>query len=213
MGLELKNILEAALLASHTPLTIEQLTELFEAFERPSHTELAMAVHALVADCAGRGVELVEVASGFRYQITSEAHVYVGRLTTERQGKYSRASLETLALIAYRQPITRAEIEGVRGVAVSSQIIRSLEEREWIRVLGHREVPGRPALYGTTRGFLDYFKLKNLDDLPTLAELRNLDALAPEFDWQADPLAAQIARSDVYPTAQDGLAQSTNEAL
>jgi segregation and condensation protein B len=179
----LKQILEAAILASHQPLTIEQLSELFDEATRPTHNDLAQCLESLSADCDVRGVELVEVASGFRYQIKTSVYAQVGRLWTERQSKYSRALLETLSLIAYRQPITRPEIEAVRGVAVSSQIIRTLEEREWIRVVGHREVPGRPALFGTTRAFLDYFKLKSLEDLPTLSEIKDLDEMAPELDF------------------------------
>jgi len=177
----LKPIIEAALLAAGQPLTIAQLSELFDEGQRPSHTQLAQVLETLAADCAERGVELVEVASGFRYQVKHQVHAHVARLWTERQSRYSRALLETLALIAYRQPITRGEIEAVRGVAVSTQIIKTLEEREWIRVIGHRDVPGRPALYGTTRSFLDYFNLKSLDQLPTLAEIRDLDAMEPEL--------------------------------
>ena len=179
----IKPIIEAALLAAGQPLTIAQLSELFDEGMRPSHTELAKVLEALADDCAGRGVELVEVASGFRYQVRNQVHAWVARLWTERQSRYSRALLETLALIAYRQPITRGEIEAVRGVAVSTQIIKTLEEREWIRVIGHRDVPGRPALYGTTRNFLDYFNLKSLDQLPTLAEIRDLDAMEPELSF------------------------------
>jgi segregation and condensation protein B len=179
----LKFILEAAILASHQPLTIEQLSDLFDEALRPSHNELAQTLELLSADCAERGVELVEVASGFRYQIKTVVYPHVAKLWTERQSKYSRALLETLSLIAYRQPITRAEIEAVRGVAVSSHIVRTLEEREWIRVVGHREVPGRPALFGTTRAFLDYFKLKSLEELPTLSEIKDLDDREPELDF------------------------------
>ena len=179
----LKFILEAAVLASHQPLSIEQLSELFDAPVRPSHQELAQTLEALSADCEGRGVELVEVASGFRYQIKTDVYPHVAKLWAERQSKYSRALLETLSLIAYRQPITRAEIEAVRGVAVSSNIVRTLEEREWIRVVGHREVPGRPALFGTTRGFLNYFKLKSLEDLPTLSEIKDLDDREVELNF------------------------------
>jgi len=178
---QLKRIIEAALLAAGQPLTIGQLGDLFEEEERPAHTQLAMAVESLGQDCASRGVELVEVASGFRYQVRTDVHVYVTRLWTERQSRYSRALMETLALIAYRQPITRGEIEAVRGVAVSTQIIKTLEEREWIRVIGHRDVPGRPALFGTTRAFLDYFGLRSLDQLPTLAEIRDLDSIEPQL--------------------------------
>ena len=177
----LKRIIEAALLAAGQPLSVGQLSDLFEEDERPAHTQLAMALESLSQDCAQRGVELVEVASGFRYQVRTEVHSYVTRLWTERQSRYSRALMETLALIAYRQPITRGEIEAVRGVAVSTQIIKTLEEREWVRVIGHRDVPGRPALFGTTRGFLDYFGLKSLDQLPTLAEIRDLDSIEPQL--------------------------------
>jgi segregation and condensation protein B len=191
MNQPLHFILEAAIMASHQPLSIEQLSELFDESARPSHTDIAQTLEALSAQCAERGVELVEVASGFRYQIKTSVYPHVARLWTERQSKYSRALLETLSLIAYRQPITRPEIEAVRGVAVSSHIIRTLEEREWIRVVGHREVPGRPALFGTTRGFLDYFKLKSLEDLPTLSEIKDLDDAAPEFDFGA-PLIAPL---------------------
>ncbi|MCB1598986.1 MAG: SMC-Scp complex subunit ScpB [Xanthomonadales bacterium] len=179
----LKPIIEAAILAAGQPLTIAQISELFDESERPSHTEVAQALESLAADCAERGVELVEVASGFRYQVKTQVHAHVARLWTERQSKYSRALLETLSLIAYRQPITRGEIEAVRGVAVSTNIIKTLEEREWIRVIGHRDVPGRPALYGTTRAFLDYFGLKSLDQLPTLAEIRDLDSMEPELSF------------------------------
>ncbi|MBK8069458.1 MAG: SMC-Scp complex subunit ScpB [Rhodanobacteraceae bacterium] len=202
----LKPILEAALLAAGQPLTIAQLSELFDEDGRHTHTELAQALESLAADCEGRGVELVEVASGFRYQVRASVHAHVARLWTERQSKYSRALLETLALIAYRQPITRGEIEAVRGVAVSTQIIKTLEEREWIRVIGHRDVPGRPALYGTTRAFLDYFNLRSLDELPTLAEIRDLDAMEPELSFpdskpaaDAAPASSQSPRSKPLP--------------
>jgi len=194
---ELKAIIEAALLAAGQPLSISQMGELFEEGARPTHTELAQVLEALTADCDGRGVELVEVASGFRYQVKALVHSYVARLWTERQSRYSRALLETLALIAYRQPITRGEIEAVRGVAVSTQIIKTLEEREWIRVIGHRDVPGRPALFGTTRSFLDYFNLKSLDELPTLAEIRDL-AMEPELSFpERDGAGASTARPPV----------------
>jgi segregation and condensation protein B len=196
----LKFILEAAILAAHQPLSIEQLSDLFDESVRPTHNELAQALEGMSADCADRGVELVEVASGFRYQIKTDVYPHVAKLWTERQSKYSRALLETLSLIAYRQPITRAEIEAVRGVAVSSHIVRTLEEREWIRVVGHREVPGRPALYSTTRAFLDYFKLKSLEDLPTLSEIKDLDNMAPELDFAPLPKSAQV---QVEANAQD----------
>lgn len=189
----LKPIVEAALLASGQALSLAQLGELFDDGERPTQTDLANTIEALKSDCSGRGVELVEVASGFRYQVRTEVHARISRLWTERQTRYSRALMETLALIAYRQPITRGEIEAVRGVAVSTQIIRTLEEREWIRAVGHRDVPGRPALYGTTRAFLDYFGLRSLDELPTLAQLKDLDALEPQLAFPADGAAVAAA--------------------
>lgn len=199
---DLKPIIEAAILAAGQPLTIAQLSELFDEAERPSHTELAQVLESLSADCAERGVELVEVASGFRYQVKSQVHAHVARLWTERQSKYSRALLETLSLIAYRQPITRGEIEAVRGVAVSTNIVKTLEEREWIRVIGHRDVPGRPALYGTTRAFLDYFGLKSLDQLPTLAEIRDLDSMEPELSFpERETTTATTVKVEPVPLA------------
>jgi segregation and condensation protein B len=177
----LKRIIEAALLASGTPLTPTQLLALFGDNEATSHDEISRAIASLQADCESRGIELVEVASGFRYQVRQDVHAWVARLWTERPSRYSRALLETLALIAYRQPITRAEIEQIRGVAVSTHIVKTLEEREWIRVVGHRDVPGKPALFGTTRGFLDYFGLKSLDELPSLGEIRDIDEFDPQL--------------------------------
>lgn len=177
----LKRIVEAALLAAGNPLTAAQLLALFGENEATSHDDIARAIESLQADCEPRGIELIEVASGFRYQVRQEVHAWVARLWTERPSRYSRALLETLALIAYRQPITRGEIEQIRGVAVSTHIIKTLEEREWIRVVGHRDVPGRPTLFGTTRGFLDYFNLKSLDELPSLGEIRDIDDLDPQL--------------------------------
>ncbi|HEX7339903.1 MAG TPA: SMC-Scp complex subunit ScpB [Rhodanobacteraceae bacterium] len=195
-SIQLKPILEAALLASSQPLTQLQLEALFAEDEANpvSRTDIATALEALADDCAGRGIELVEVASGFRYQIRKDVHPWVQRLWTERPSRYSRALLETLALIAYRQPITRGEIEQVRGVAVSSNITKTLEEREWIRVVGHRDTPGRPALFGTTRLFLDYFNLKSLDELPPLADILNLEEIDPQLALDdAVPAAANVA--------------------
>jgi segregation and condensation protein B len=190
-----KRIVEAALLAASQPMAQAQLAALFAETEPVGTETIAQAIEELQADCAGRGVELVEVASGFRYQVRQDVHPWVARMWTERQSKYSRALLETLALIAYRQPITRAEIEQIRGVVVSASIIRTLEEREWVRVVGHRDVPGRPALFGTTRLFLDYFNLKSLDQLPPLAEIRDLEDLEPQLplpdgERPAPPLVA-----------------------
>jgi segregation and condensation protein B len=177
----LKRIIEATLLAAAQPLTVQQLLALLGEDTPVSHEDVARALAELADDCAQRGVELKEVASGFRYQVREDVHAWVARLWTERQTKYSRALLETLALIAYRQPITRAEIEQIRGVAVSTSIVKTLEEREWVRVVGHRDVPGRPALFGTTRHFLDYFNLKSLDELPPLAAIRDMDEFDPQL--------------------------------
>ncbi|MDX9768208.1 MAG: SMC-Scp complex subunit ScpB [Ectothiorhodospiraceae bacterium] len=183
----LKRILEAALMAADRPLPLEQLEKLFGEGEVPSRNALKEALEALAADCEGRAFEVREVASGYRMQVRQDYDQWVLRLWDEKPPRYSRAFLETLALIAYRQPITRAEIEDIRGVAVSQHIVKTLSEREWIRVVGHKEVPGRPALLGTTRQFLDYFNLKSLDDLPTLAELRDLDRLHPELALELPP--------------------------
>ncbi|HEX7369641.1 MAG TPA: SMC-Scp complex subunit ScpB [Rhodanobacteraceae bacterium] len=171
---KLNNIVEAALLAAQQPLTLPMLAALFQDTDEVSHEALARAIENLTQASEGRGIELVEVASGFRYQVREAVHPWIARLWAERQTKYSRALLETLALIAYRQPITRGEIEQVRGVAVSTSIMHTLEEREWVRIVGYRDVPGKPALFGTTRQFLDYFNLKSLDQLPTLAEIREI---------------------------------------
>lgn len=188
---QIKRIVEAAILAASQPLSLEQLTAIFAEGEPIASDAIGQALEALKNDYADRGVELVEVASGFRFQVQRDVHMFVSKLWTERLTKYSRALLETLALIAYRQPITRAEIEQIRGVAVSPNIIRTLEEREWVRVLGHRDVPGKPALFGTTKLFLDYFNLASLDQLPPLSEIRDLDDLVPELDLpEAGALAA-----------------------
>ena len=168
----LERILEAALQAAGRPLSLERMRELFDENAAPSLGELRQALERLADDCRSRSVELREVAGGWRLQVRNDYAPWVARLWEERPPRYSRALLETLSLIAYRQPITRGDIEDVRGVAVSSQIIRTLVERDWVRVVGHREVPGRPAMYATTRQFLDYFNLRNLADLPPLAELR-----------------------------------------
>lgn len=182
----IKRIVEAALLAASKPLTVAQLNALFTLDEPAPEGGIGQALEALQAECEGRGVELVEVASGWRYQVKAEVHPWVARLWTERQTKYTRATLETLALIAYRQPITRGEIEQVRGVATSSNIIKALEEREWIRVVGHRDMPGKPELLGTTRGFLDYFGLKRLDELPPLSELKDFGELEPQLPFERE---------------------------
>ena len=168
----LRNVIEAALLAAGGPLPVADLARLFEEGARPSHHAIRAALEALAAEYQGRGIELKETASGFRIQVRPELGAEISRLWPERPARYSRALLETLALIAYRQPITRAEIEAVRGVAVNPNIIRTVIERNWVRVVGHRDVPGHPELLGTTREFLDYFGLRSLDELPPLAQLK-----------------------------------------
>ena len=204
---QITRIVEAALLASSQPLGTAQLSAMFSEDEMPSPGAIAQAVERLQQACEGRGVELVEVASGFRYQVRADVHPWVARLWTERQTRYTRATLETLALIAYRQPVTRGEIEQVRGVAVSSNIIRSLEEREWIRVVGHRDVPGKPALFGTTRTFLDYFGLKSLDELPPLSELKEIGELEPQLALEGEPIPAAAVGSAVNGEAPHDDAQ------
>ncbi|GAA5009565.1 hypothetical protein GCM10025793_20750 [Lysobacter lycopersici] len=214
-------IVEAALLAASQPLTITQLHALFlgDALEEQvSAGEIDTALQELQAACAERGVELVEVASGWRFQVKADVHPWVARLWAERQTKYTRATLETLALIAYRQPITRGEIEQIRGVAVNSNIIKALEEREWIRVVGHRDVPGRPELLGTTRGFLDYFGLQRLDQLPPLSELKDFGELEPQLALGDVAIAASVADdnnsetdSNIDPDSNDADADASED--
>ena len=205
----LKPIIEAAVLASTTPMSIAHLAELFDEAERPTPDQIAQTLHALREDCAQRGVELVEVASGFRFQIKADVFQHLTGLWTERQSRYSRALLETLSLIAYRQPITRGEIEQIRGVAVATSILRTLEEREWVRIVGHRDVPGKPALYGTTRAFLDYFQLRSLDELPPLSALRDLEALEPELALDIDappmPVSPALPEDDDTDSADEAI--------
>ena len=190
----LKQIAEAILLAAARPVTLDQLLALFEENERPERADMRKALEALEGDFDGRGIELVQVASGYRIQVRDEMQTWVSRLWEEKPARYSRALLETLSLIAYRQPITRGEIEEVRGVSVSSSIMKTLQEREWVRVVGPREVPGHPAMYGTTREFLDYFNLKSLDELPSLAELRDLSTIGQELELDlSDIPEAQLA--------------------
>lgn len=191
----LKSIIEAALLTAAEPLSVERLLTLFEQGERPERAAVRAALEELKQDYQGRGVELVEVASGFRFQVRQELTLWVLRLWQERPPRYSRAVLETLALIAYRQPITRAEIEQVRGVSVSSSTLRTLLERNWIKIVGQREVPGRPALYATTRDFLDYFNLKSLAELPPLAELRAIDAVGAALEGDGESLLDSASAS------------------
>jgi segregation and condensation protein B len=177
-----RNVIEAALLAAGRPLQLSELAELFDERARPTNAELKRALATLASEYEARGIEIKETANGFRVQVKRELAGEISRLWPERPPRYSRALLETLALIAYRQPITRAEIEAVRGVAVNSDIIKALLERNWIRVVGLREVPGRPELLGTTREFLDYFGLKSVDELPPLAELKAMGDINVPLD-------------------------------
>lgn len=201
---ELPLILEAILLACDRPLSLDQLAALFPEEERPEASALHEALTELARACECRGIELKQVASGFRFQVKQALAPWVSRLWEEKPQRYTRALLETLALIAYRQPITRGEIEDVRGVSVSSNIIRTLQEREWIRVVGHRDVPGRPAMFATTRQFLDYFNLANLNELPSLSEIRDLDEAARALEnQQTDMLAALSADTDEPEAGED----------
>ena len=208
-------IVEAALLAANQPLTLAQLHGLFPEEQPAPPGSVEQALEQLREACAERGVTLVEVASGFRFQVKEEVHGWVSRLWTERKTKYTRATLETLALIAYRQPITRGEIEQVRGVAVSSNTIQALEEREWIRVVGHRDVPGKPALFGTTKIFLDYFGLKRLEDLPPLSELKDIGELEPQLFDTDIPVPAGIPLPELTEneaTADESESESESDA-
>lgn len=186
IDVELKTIIEAALLAAGRPLSFAELENLFADNERPEPAEIQSALAELAEDCRGRAVELKQVASGYRLQVREAFSPWISRLFEERPGRYSRAFLETLAIIAYRQPVTRGEIEDIRGVAVSSGIVRTLQERGWIQVVGHKEVPGRPALLATTKQFLDYFNLKSLGELPPLPEF--IDDLALQAAPQDQPV-------------------------
>jgi segregation and condensation protein B len=184
-SLPLKQIIEGAILAAETPLTIDQLMQLFEGDE-PERVDVRDALQEIEQECEGRGFELKQVASGYRFQVRSSYGEWVSRLWKEKPPRYSRALLETLALIAYKQPITRGDVEEIRGVAVSTNIMRTLLEREWVRIVGHRDVPGQPALYATTKNFLDYFNLRSLDELPSLAEIKDLTQANEELDMEDD---------------------------
>jgi segregation and condensation protein B len=197
MDLDLvRRIVEAAIMAAPQPLTVSQIYGLFPEEEPAPAGSVEKSISELQQACDDRGVELIEVASGFRFQVKTEVHSWVSRLWSERQTKYTRATLETLALVAYRQPITRGEIEQIRGVTVNPNTIKALEEREWIRVVGHRDVPGKPTLFGTTKAFLDYFGLKSLDALPPLAELKEIPELDPELPFDRAPVVGNAVMSD-----------------
>src|SRR6202142_903601 len=205
-----KNVVEAALLAAGRPLTLEELMSVFDERDGSIADEVRGAIATLTEEYETRGVELKEVSSGYRIQIRAAVAQPVARLWQERPAKYSRALLETLALIAYRQPITRGEIEQIRGVAVNPNIIKTLHERNWIRVVGHRDVPGKPELLGPTRDFLDYFSLKKLDDLPTLAQLKELEDLRVQLSLPgADPEG--LAEADIQPDAAAGIPPADDE--
>ncbi|MDO6424203.1 SMC-Scp complex subunit ScpB [Saccharophagus degradans] len=208
---QLQNIIEGAILAAGEALSIDRILSLFDENEQPEKDDIKQALLAIQEKNAGRGFELVEVASGWRFQVVEDIAMWVNRLWDEKPQKYSRALLETLALVAYRQPITRGDIEDVRGVAVSSHIIKTLVEREWVKVVGHRDVPGRPALYATTRQFLDYFNLKSLDELPTLGELKDIDGLNEDLAFEEAVEASKtedLAESDAQEQAADEAQQA-----
>ncbi len=206
---DLKKILEAALYAAESPLSIDNMLALFiEDGDRPTRDQIRQSLQQLQQDYADRGVALTEVSSGFRFQARQEYAAWISRLWEERPPRYSRALLETLALVAYRQPITRGEIEAVRGVAVSSTIIKTLQERNWIKVVGHKELPGKPALYATTRDFLDYFNLKSLEELPALSDLMEFESagqIEDGSDEGGDAAAAEMAQTaEARPDTVDG---------
>lgn len=192
---QLKRILEAVLMASSQPLNEAALLKVFEESQQPASDDLQAALQELMHECEGRSFELHKVSSGYRFQVRKDYADYVTKLWEEKPARYSRALLETLSLIAYRQPLTRGEIEAVRGVSVSSHIIKTLDERGWIKIVGHRDVPGRPSLYATTKEFLDYFNLASLNDLPSLQEIRDIDEINAELDLhmptEASPEATQ----------------------
>lgn len=221
---ELKNIVEAALLVAGQPLTVDKLLSLFSEDSRPSRDDVLAALKQIENECEHRGIELKQIDKGYRFQTREKYADWIARLSEERPVRYSRALLETLAIIAYRQPVTRGEIEDIRGVAVSSEIVKTLLGREWVRQVGTRDVPGRPALYGTTRGFLEHFNLKNLEELPPLAELRDVEKIAAELNLRlpvdeasetaADPATqTETPESDTTPDdGRDGMEAATEEA-
>ncbi|MFO1436536.1 MAG: SMC-Scp complex subunit ScpB [Gammaproteobacteria bacterium] len=202
-----KQILEAILMVAGEPVPIERMLDVLAGdladgdTERPDRATVKTVLEALQGDYAGRGIQLVEVGSGYRFQTRAELSPWVNKLWEERPPKYSRALLETLAIIAYRQPITRGEIEDIRGVAVSANIMKVLTEREWVRIVGHRDVPGRPAVYATTKQFLDYFNLRNLSELPSLAELRDIDDV--NLDLFGNPMSAPNNATSSEASAND----------
>jgi segregation and condensation protein B len=207
----IKRIIEGALLAAGKPMDVAKIESLFDADQCPPRDQIRAALEEIEEDCRGRGFELMQTASGYRFQVRQDLAEWVNRLWTEKPKRYSRAMLETLALIAYRQPLTRGDIEQVRGVAVSSDIIRTLQERDWVRVVGFRDVPGKPALYATTKNFLDYFNIKNLEQLPALSEIKDFAELDPELELalsgdssnSPEQGAAAVAANDEDSSVED----------
>ena len=204
---KIKMIVEGLLLAAGKPLGLSVIASVFSEDERPDNAELKEVLEAIADDCNDRGFELKQVASGYRFQVKQDISEWIARLWEEKPPRYSRALLETLALIAYRQPITRGDVEEIRGVAVSSNIVRTLVDREWVRIVGHKDVPGKPALYATTRQFLDYFNLKSIQELPPLSEIRELAEASEEFDVEDD-----LADRNVLELPEEG-AEAQTEVL
>jgi len=202
---QLKNIIEAALMVSEKPVSVSQLLAIFEEeTDRPERADIKTAIEQIMQDYEGRGIELKEVSSGYRVQVNGDYADWINHLFDDRPPRYSRALLETLAIIAYRQPVTRAEIEEIRGVSVSSNIIRTLQERSWIRVVGQRDIPGKPELLATTKEFLDYFNLKKLSELPSLSEIKDFDQINPDLFEELEKEARnEVAKNEV---ARAGLA-------
>ena len=207
---KVKMVVEGLLLASGRPLTIANIANVFEEKERPDSKELRLIMDAISEECDDRGFELKEVASGYRFQVKQELSEWIGKLWEEKPPRYTRALLEILSLIAYKQPITRGDIEEVRGVSVSPNIIRTLIDREWVRVVGHRDVPGRPAMFATTKQFLDYFNLKSLQDLPPLSEIKELEKSEEDLD-----LSSELSQSRILeiPEEDDAAANENLTAL
>ena len=207
--LPLKQIIEGAIMAADQPLAIDSMIQLFEV-DPPSKADIVSVLEEITTDCDGRGFELKQVASGYRFQVRSDYGQWISRLWEERPARYTRALLETLALIAYKQPITRGDIEEIRGVTVSTNIMRSLLEREWIRVVGHRDVPGRPAIYATTRTFLDYFDLSSLNELPTLSAIKDLDKINEELDLEDEVFEARTIELTPEQDSEDAAAEDAS---
>jgi len=199
-SLATKQIIEGLLLAAGKPVPMGKIAEIFSEEERPEPDELKAALKEIEDDCQDRGFELKKVASGYRFQVKQQYSEWVGKLWEEKPQRYSRALLETISIIAYRQPVTRGEIEKIRGVAVSTNIIRTLMERDWVRIVGHRDVPGKPAMYASTRQFLDYFNLKSLEELPPLADIRDMEEVEPELSLDDDKPESRVLE---FPSAED----------